>query len=242
MRLMESPSTPEGMQAAARSGARSRLVASRRALAWLALKGRRRIRFGTTLLILAQGLILAGIVHLVAILTLPFLGEHSAYQRLEGATMPNQTVTFARPDAPGAGEAATPDDFGLDLDPAATQALCRFDLGQSPLRVTLPVGALPQSLSVHGERGGVVYAVSDRAATRGQLVLVLFTQRQLDDLEAQEDVDDPSTDLRVVVPGSRGLVLVRALALFPSQQAQAEAAVAALRCQPTPMPAAVPAP
>jgi uncharacterized membrane protein len=216
---------------------RSRLRMSGRRLAALALHARRRVRFGTTLFVVVQGLILAAIVHLVAVLTLPLLGDHSAYRRLEDATTLNQTVTFTRPDAPGTVEAATPDEFGRDLDPAATQALCRFDLAQSPLRVTLPVGALPQSLSVHGERGGVVYAVSDRAATRGQLVLVLFTQRQLDDLEAQEDADDPSTDLRVVVPGARGLVLVRALVLLPSQQAQAEAAVAALRCQPAPMPA-----
>lgn len=226
----------DGIVPAPETSRRSRLVASRRAIAALALRARRRMRFGTTLLVLVQGLILAGIVHLVAVLTLPRLGEHSAWQRLEGATSLNQTVTFARPDAPGSGEVATPDDFGRDLDPAATQALCRFDLTEGPVRVTLPVGALPQSLSVHGERGGVVYAVSDKAATRGQLVLVLFTQRQLDDLEAREDVDDPSTDLRVVVPGARGLVLVRALALFPSQQAQAEAAVAALRCQAAPMP------
>jgi uncharacterized membrane protein len=236
---MESGSTPgQGLVTVPEGNApRSRIVASRRRLAAVALKARRRMGFGTTLLVLVQGAILAGIVHLIAILTLPSLGEHSAWQRLEAATALNQTVTFARPDAPGSGESATPDDFGRDLDPAATQALCRFDLTQGPVRVTLPVGTLPQSLSVHGERGGVNYAVSDRAATRGQLVVVLFTQRQLDDLEAQEEGDDPSTDLRVVVPGARGLVLVRAIALFPSQQAQAEAAIAALRCQNAPMPA-----
>ena len=236
---MESGSTSGEVLATAPAGGatRSRLVASRRRLAALALRARRRLRFGTTLLVLTQGLILAGIVHLVAILALPALGEHSAWQRLEGATALNQTVTLARPDAPGSGEAATPDDFGRDLDPAATQALCRFDLTQGPIRVTFPVSALPQSLAIHGERGGVIYAVSDRAAIRGQLAVVVFTQRQLDDLEAREEGDDPSTDLRVVVPRTRGLVLVRAIALHPSQQAQAEAAVAALRCQLAPMPA-----
>ena len=96
---------------------------------------------------------------------------------------------------------------------------------------SLPIpGALFQSLSFHTKGGGTFFAITDRAAVRGVLELVVMTRRQLDEALAAEDEDEPSTDVRIVAPRGEGLVVVRALAAFPSLRGAAEDAAKSVSC------------
>ena len=56
------------------------------------------------------------------------------------------------------------------------------------------------------------FAVTDRAAVRGELEIVAMTARQLDEARAAEDENDPSRDVRIVAPEQQGFVIVRVAA------------------------------
>ena len=84
-------------------------------------------------------------------------------------------------------------------------AACAFDLDGRPGAGLEPKpAALFQSLSFHASGGSVFYAVTDRAAVRGELELVVMTRRQLDEALAEEDEDEPSRDVRIVAPRREG--------------------------------------
>jgi uncharacterized membrane protein len=168
------------------------------------------------------GLVLAAGVHIVIVLAAPRFAEQDAFNRLRHTITSEQAEIVSAP----AGAATW-----LPLpDPAAAVAACAFNLEDGPVRVSAKTGALFQSLSFHARGGSVFYAVTDRAAVRGELELVVLTRRQLDEALAEEDEDAPSRDVRIVAPRREGFVIVRVLAPFPSLRAQAEEAARSVSC------------
>ena len=181
---------------------------------------------GRFLLATLVGLVLAGIAHLSAILAIPWLAERDALTRLaETATADHSVVIQAAAGAPDNGQPWLP-----RPDPALAVGACAFNLAEGPVRVSARMGALFESISVHGRGTGAFYAVTDRAAVRGALDLVILTQRQLDELLAREEEDEPSRDVRIVAPTQRGFVIVRALADLPSERALADEAARSVAC------------
>jgi uncharacterized membrane protein len=168
------------------------------------------------------GLVLAGIVHLATVLAIPHLAEKDAFSRLRATLSTDRSEIVA---APG--------DQGTWLpypDPGVALSTCAYTLDEGPVRVSARTGALFQSLSLHARTGGVFFAITDRAAIRGALDLVVMTRRQLDEALASEDPDEPSRDVRIVSPAREGLVVVRVLAIFPSQRSEATEAAKAVSC------------
>ncbi len=75
--------------------------------------------------------------------------------------------------------------------------------------------------------------MTDRAAQRGAIDVLLLTADQLETLEAETDEDEPAPqELRLVAPTTKGFVLVNALAAFPSGRLEAEQRVKAISCEP----------
>lgn len=136
--------------------------------------------------------VLAGIVHLATVLAIPHLAEKDAFSRLRATLSTDRSEIVA---APG--------DQGTWLpypDPGVALSTCAYTLDEGPVRVSARTGALFQSLSLHARTGGVFFAITDRAAIRGALDLVVMTRRQLDEALASEDPDEPSRDVRIVSP------------------------------------------
>ena len=77
------------------------------------------------------GVLLGGIVHLVAVLALPRIATQDAYSRLTPMTKLN-AVTPLPATEPG----NTPMPF---MDPAFAVAVCRYDLSDGPIKLTVPV-------------------------------------------------------------------------------------------------------
>jgi uncharacterized membrane protein len=173
------------------------------------------------------GLVLAGIVHLVAVLAIPWLSEQDAFSRLRGTLAADRSQVVAT----SGGESWLP-----RPDPAALLGACAYNLDEGPLRVSARTGAMFESLSFHARGSGAFFALTDRAAVRGLLDLVVLTRRQLDEVQAAEDEDEPSRDVRIVAPRSEGLVTVRVVASFPSQRKEAEAAAKSVSCVTEPVP------
>lgn len=168
------------------------------------------------------GLILAVGVHIVSILATPHLAEHDAFAKIE-RTLTTEKAQIVS--APGG------EDTWMPLpDPAIAVAACAFDLRDGPMRVSAKAGANLLSFAFHKQSGGVFFAVTDRAAVRGELEIVAMTARQLDEARAAEDENEPSRDVRIVAPEQQGFVIVRVAAPTTSQRPQAEEAAKAVSC------------
>jgi uncharacterized membrane protein len=181
----------------------------------------------STLLWLFALMFVAGIVH---ILTVFYLPSHSAKIPMERfAAFTKQSQLALLPQA-GPGAALTP-----FADPATVQGVCTFDLAHGPLYIHGDVDRdRLLSLSFRTPAGIVFYSLTNRAAQKGKIDILLLNAAQLETLEAEDDPQDegaPTQDLRLVSPAERGFVLLTALANFPSETADAERRIKAFSCE-----------
>jgi uncharacterized membrane protein len=177
---------------------------------------------GRFLLATACGLVLALGVHVVSILASPYLAEHDAFARVQSTLAADKAQIVS---APGG------ENTWLPLpDPSVAVAACAFNLRDGPMRVSAQTGQLILSFSFHRESGSVFFALTDRAAVRGQLEIVAMTARQLDEARAMEDENDPSRDVRIVAPEPEGFVFVRVAAPAQSLRPQAEELAKSVSC------------
>ncbi|ACA15645.1 conserved hypothetical protein [Methylobacterium sp. 4-46] len=183
--------------------------------------------FGRFLIATLSGLVLAGIVHIAVVLAIPALSARDALSRTR-ATLSNDTsVLIHAAELSGPPEAA--EGWLPPQDPAVAVGVCAYDLDDGPVRISAETGPLFESLSVHG-RGSAFYAITDQAAVKGNIELVVMTQRQFDEALANADEDERNRDVRIVAPSRQGFVVVRVLAALPSQQALANAAARSVSC------------
>src|SRR5262245_59673900 len=132
------------------------------------------------LLWLIGGVVLGGIVHLATVLVLPATATRDAYSRLEPVTPVNTVVPLPAP---------TPTSDLLPFtDPAFAAAVCRYDLTNTPLKLTAPVSQAYTSVSFYSRKGIAYYAINDRAAGRRIIELDLMTPDQHSQMPEQEDV------------------------------------------------------
>lgn len=170
------------------------------------------------------GLMLAAIVHLVTILLIPTLSQRDAahaYRNLGG-----EGHAEILP-APGNTEGVP---GLLEADPNVVTAACSYDLSAGPMRVVAHTGTLPLGLTLHRQSGGVIYAITDRAAIRGVLEFLVMTEAQYDERVANDEEGETSRELRVVSDTEQGLIVARVLARRPSDRGDAEALVTSVQC------------
>lgn len=170
---------------------------------------------------LAAGLVLGGMTHLAIILAMPTLAGNSAFDRHAAALAPGETRLLA----------AQQDETSVPFaDPAVAMAVCAFDITNAPMRVEAPMPEGFGSLSVHGRDGTVLYSVTDRTAVDGVVTLIVMTRQQHDEALATGRSDEASQELRFVSPRREGLVVVRALAAYPSSLPEVRERAAAMEC------------
>jgi uncharacterized membrane protein len=177
---------------------------------------------------LAATAILAALVHLIVVMIVPVVATRDAFARLQPLGALNETVALRRP--------SPTETLPPYADPAVAMSFCRYDLALGPVRVTAPTGRAFASISFHTRRGLVFYALTDKAATRGVIEAVLATPEDIRTLEAHDDEEDPSRDLRVAAPDREGYVAMRVFSEFPSLYPEAEAEAKRLTCKPEPVP------
>ncbi len=167
------------------------------------------------------GLLLGGIVHLSTILLLPRTATQDAYARLEPLT-PVNIVTPIPPPAPG--NALLP-----FMDPAFAMAVCRYDLGSGPMKLSAPVSQAYTSVTFYTRGGVAYYGINDRAAGRRTIELDLMTVPQHDAMPEEADVT-AADRLIIESPTTTGLIVLRALSPEPGLMPMAQAALAAAHC------------
>ncbi len=183
------------------------------------------------------GLVLAGLVHVATVLAIPYLAAGDALARSR-ATLANDTSVLVHAAetggpaeaGPAQPAAAVPAEGWLPpQDPAVAVGVCAYDLDDGPVRITAETGPLIETIALHG-RSGAYYAITDQAAVRGTVELVIMTRRQFDEALATADEDERNRDVRIIAPSRQGFVSVRVLAALPSQQAQANEAARSVSC------------
>lgn len=180
------------------------------------------------LLVLATASV-AGIVHIVSILAVSRMVEATPFTRLSVLATPARMQLLPRP-APGS-------QLVPFSDPAMVRGVCLFDLSKQPLRV---VGTNDSerllTLSFRTRDGHVFFSMTDQAAVRGELNILVVSPTQLDEIEASSSSDEePSQELRLVAPSLQGIILVDALAALPGEWARAEERVMSIKCEAEPM-------
>lgn len=173
------------------------------------------------LLLLFAGALLGGVVHLATIIILPRTATQDAYARLEKFA-PVNTVT-ALP-APKPASATMP-----FMDPTFASAVCRYDLSQGWIKLTVPVSLAYTSVSFYTRQDIAYYAINDRAAGRRVIELELMTPEQHSQMPEDEDIT-AADRLIVESPTVTGLIAIRALAPEPGLMPMARSAIADAKC------------
>ena len=174
------------------------------------------------LLATAAGLVLAGIVHIVTILLIPMLSTSDAAHAYRALG------TGGRAELVASAERSLP--LPREADSATVTAICSYDLTGGPMRVVARAGMLPLGLTLHRRGGGVLYAITDRAAIRGVVEFVVMTEEQRDERIARDEEGEAARELRVVSDTDQGLIVARVLMRQPSDRADAEALASGVAC------------
>lgn len=167
------------------------------------------------------GVLLGLIVHLVSVLALPRIATQDAYSRLTPITKLNAVSVL-----PPADPANTLMPF---LDPALAVAVCRYDLSSGSIKLTVPVSQAYTSVSFYTRNEVAYYAINDRSAGKKVIELDLMTEAQHGDLPEDEDVT-AADRLIIDSPTTTGLIVLKALAPEPGLMPQAQASLAASKC------------
>ncbi|HXW72792.1 MAG TPA: hypothetical protein VEK34_15440 [Methylocella sp.] len=168
-------------------------------------------------------LVVAGITHIAAILFYPKTVSLERFSQISKLAEPGQIapLPFAEP-----GEQPLP-----FADPAVAQSICPFDLSRGGLRLHADVEAgRLLTLSFHTSDGEIFYSMSDRGAQQGKIDVVVLTPSQLELVQADDDEDNPSPDLRLIAPANAGFVIISALAPHPSEKGEARYRAQSVAC------------
>jgi uncharacterized membrane protein len=174
------------------------------------------------LLLFFGGALLGGIVHLATVIIMPRTATQDAYSRL-APIAPVNTVTVL--------PAPTPDSAPMPfMDPAFAAAVCRYDLSQGPLKLTVPVSVAYTSISFYTRYNIAYYAINDRAAGRRVIELDLMTVEQHNQMPEDEEIT-AADRLIVESPTQTGLIAIRAFAPEPGLVPMAQNTIAAAQCK-----------
>jgi uncharacterized membrane protein len=167
--------------------------------------------------------LLAVMVHLASLLALPVFATNDAYARL-GRDAPLDQVTALTQAQVAA--------LGLPFyDRSFETAVCKYDLSAGVLRLRAPSPDTMLLVTLIAQGGNVYFSVTDRAAIKGLVEVLIGTQAQIEQIEASDRDDEVLGELRVRAPKPRGLALIRVFAPDETSKARAAEDAAQASCQ-----------
>ncbi len=174
-----------------------------------------------TLLFVAGGLMLAGIIHIATVISVPYFATNDAWAEMH--RFGRDRVFHVLPQAePGSEPLAS-------LDPRMLYAVCRFSLDDGPVRIRASLLDDFWSIAIFDRRGRNAYSINDRAAQRAQLDLAVITPVQMAQLR-QDPPDSLETVIAIELPISEGLALIRVFVADETMLPEARAALATADC------------
>jgi uncharacterized membrane protein len=175
-------------------------------------------------LYIVLGLVLAGLIHIIAVLTLPMLAPKNAHARLAALGPANTMIELP---APAPGRQVMP-----MMAPDVRYAFCRFDLANGPVRLKAAVPDDLWLIALYTPEGDNFYSVAGADMKRAEIDLVITGADQTVE-EASADAPESSDEVVVVnSPVTEGVALIRAPLVGQSRSAHAERALKTTSCGP----------
>ncbi len=166
-------------------------------------------------------LLLAGIVHIVIIMLIPYVSSKDAARIISKNGTVNNVVLIGE-----TGQIKL-----SEKDPFFKLALCRYDLSQAGLQISAEKIDSFWSASVFSSTGNVIYSFNDRTAIANKLELLLVNSIQRADLR-QSKPEELETSILVEVPANNGFFLLRALITDDSKLEAVNAFLDKVTCEP----------
>jgi uncharacterized membrane protein len=185
-----------------------------------------RFPLGTFAAFVTAILLLAGTIHICAILLVPLVASANGWSRLTAFAGEDQFTEVPVLGAEGVGVPG--------LDPLFVNGACRLNLAAAPAGIALEARDRFWSLAVYDPSGTIVFSLNDRTAVDGRLDMTVVNPVQNAALRNARPADFE----QMIVVESRSDDLIALLRLFaPTAVAQAEARgiLARAECLPAPV-------
>jgi len=169
-----------------------------------------------------SALLLAGIIHVAAVLGMPHLAPSNAWERLAELVGTNEILVLPP---------ATPEQQSLPLmAPDVRYAVCRFDISEGPVRLITPIQEGYWLIAFYTTEGENFYTISGAELKRDKIEFVISTKKEAL-FEVGASILDDIDDLIVVAsPERTGIVVVRAPVAAPGYASRTEAAMQEISC------------
>lgn len=170
----------------------------------------------------AAVLLLAGLIHVVTVLGMPYLAPRNAWKRLTGLSELNEMLVLP----PG-----RPEHQGLPMmAPDVRYAVCRYDISAGPVRVSTQLLDDLWLIAFYTKDGRNFYTISGEELKREKIEFVISTQSEAI-FEVGASILDDIDDLVVVAaPEREGIVVIRAPLPGPSYEARTDDALKRSSC------------
>jgi len=182
------------------------------------------MRVKVPLIYVLLALVLAGLIHIIAVLTLPMLAPKNAWARLFPLGPVNSMILLP---TPSPAQQVMP-----MMAPDVRYAFCRFDLANGPVRLRATVPDDLWLIAFYTREGDNFYTVAGTDMHRGQVDLIIA---QADQPVAEAGVDAPEESDEVGVvksPVLEGIAMIRAPLAGASRAPRAEEALKGAYCGP----------
>lgn len=168
------------------------------------------------------GLIGAVFLHIVIILALPHFTGKDAYTRVTREGPPNRFY----------GLGSQVDKAGLvGTDPFLKLAVCAFDVGSDPVRITASGAVSFWSIGIFDRNANETYSMNDITAVDGKVDIIAASPAQLARLRTQQS-DALIQTIFVEMPTDEGYAVLRAMVPQDSLKPDADAFLKSARCKP----------
>jgi uncharacterized membrane protein len=181
------------------------------------------MRLRIPLLYLLLAIVLAGLIHLAAVLALPSVAPKNAFARLKPLGDANVMIELP-PVKPG--EETMPMQV-----PDVRYAFCRYDLSGGPVRLSAVIPDDLWLIAFYTPKGDNFYAVSGADMRRGKVDMIINETGQP---VPEADADAPEEEEVVVVesPLKEGIAMIRAPLSGASRSARTAEALKSATCAP----------
>lgn len=167
------------------------------------------------------GLLLGGILHILAVLTMPERADGTAMARIANAAEVN-VATVLPPVRPG-------NQLFAYMAPDVRYVLCRYDISKDPVAVRTPLLDPFWSIALYDAHGENFYTITGADLQRREAELILAPS---DDGSSALPFgnDAPTTAITVSVPERTGVLVIRAPEGLAGRAREIEQALAQVTC------------
>ncbi len=165
-------------------------------------------------------LVVAGLAHIASLFALPRFTSSDVFSRLEQDAPVNALVAIDE-------KAVLHIPFA---DPAFALAVCRYDLSEGPLRIRVPLSETFLAVVFAERRHGIFASISDRAATGGNLDVVLATPAQLERIAKLDEEDQAIEEVRIPASRTQGIAILKVFVDRASSRERAETVLREAQC------------